>query len=318
VGFEVSGRYDMSTNADMSESARENKGPAAMRLAAPPPQRGRRGMWPSSVHGGMRRLQRFVRWLVADPLEAVRLVPEEIGRHAEYPVVYNVDDCWEAQLHRLLGVPWPCPEGRRAEVLWAEAADELRQRGLAFGRQTYGHYSDGDAALARAVWCTVVHRRPAVVVETGVARGITSRIILEALENNGSGHLWSVDLPTPHLVERGLREQTGAAVPVRYRPRWSYVEGSSRRRLPRLLQELRRVDVFVHDSLHTARNTRFEMDQIGQVLTPGGVMLIDDISTHQGFATWVAGADDVHILVCSSADRQGLFGIVCKRPKVCG
>ena len=33
------------------------------------------------------------------------------------------------------------------------------------------------------------------VVETGVAHGVTSRFILEALERNGRGFLWSIDLP---------------------------------------------------------------------------------------------------------------------------
>jgi hypothetical protein len=39
------------------------------------------------------------------------------------------------------------------------------------------------------------HLRPDTVVETGVAHGVTSRVIREGLERNRSGHLWSVDLP---------------------------------------------------------------------------------------------------------------------------
>lgn len=69
-------------------------------------------------------------------------------------------------------------------------------------------------------------------------------------------------------------------------------------------------DVFVHDRLHTARNTRFEMDRIGRVLSPGGAMLIDDISTHQGFVGWASKASGARTLVCPSAGGEGLFGIV--------
>ena len=54
---------------------------------------------------------------------------------------------------------------------------------------------DGDRAQAEAIWCLVAHLRPATVVETGVAHGLTSRVILEGLHRNGNGHLWSVDLP---------------------------------------------------------------------------------------------------------------------------
>lgn len=264
------------------------------------------------ISEGIERLRRLAGAFVTDPLEAVHLVPEGIASYFEHPVSYDIDADWEPDLHGLLGAPWPCPQGRRAEALWEAAASEFRERGLEFGRHTYGQYSDADLSLARAVWCTVVHLRPDVVVETGVARGITSRLVLEALENNGRGHLWSVDLP--HPFERGLGAQTATAVPQHCRSRWSYIEGSSRRRLPRLLRGLGRVDVFVHDSLHTARNTRFEMDRIGRVLAPGGVMLVDDISTHQGFDGWVRKAPGVRTLVCPSADGQGLFGVVRTSP----
>src|SRR5262249_13671972 len=155
--------------------------------------------------------------------------------------------------------------------------------------------------LARAVWCTVLHKQPAVVLETGVARGVTSRIVLEALARNDQGHLWSIDLP--HPFEKGLHVQTGAAVPVAYRERWSYIEGSSRRRLPSLLRSLGRVDLFIHDSLHTARNTRFEMKSTLSVMKPGGIMIIDDISTHQGFAEFARDFPSLETLVCPHSDR---------------
>jgi len=63
------------------------------------------------------------------------------------------------------------------------------------GRGTYGGWDDADPAFARAAWCLARHLRPQHVVETGVGRGVTSRAVLEALERNGHGHLWSMDLP---------------------------------------------------------------------------------------------------------------------------
>ncbi|MEU9129572.1 class I SAM-dependent methyltransferase [Kitasatospora sp. NPDC048540] len=259
--------------------------------------------------GGADRMRRFARALSADPVETLLYLPEELSRHREHPVAYDVDTAWEEHLHDLLGAPWPCPEAPHAAELWGSVEQELHDRGLAFGRHTYGGYSDADESLARAVRCVVLHRHAEVVVETGVARGVISRYVLEALEQNGRGHLWSIDLP--HPFRPGLHPETGAAVPTRQRRAWSYIEGSSRRRLPRLGRQLGRVDVFVHDSLHTARNTRFEMDRIGRILAPDGVMLIDDISTHQGFALWTRAATGVTSLVCPSADGEGLFGVVC-------
>jgi hypothetical protein len=47
----------------------------------------------------------------------------------------------------------------------------------------------------RAIWCLILHLDLKYAVETGVAHGITSRFVLEALARNGSGQLWSIALP---------------------------------------------------------------------------------------------------------------------------
>ena len=64
------------------------------------------------------------------------------------------------------------------DSLLHDIAAKLQSQGLRMGRQTYGEYSDAEVSMARAAWCTVLHQRPSVVVETGVARGVTSRVVL--------------------------------------------------------------------------------------------------------------------------------------------
>jgi hypothetical protein len=192
----------------------------------------------------------------------------------------------------------------------------LASQNLDYGRHTYGGYSDADTSLSRAVWCAVRHTRAEVVVETGVARGVTSRIVLEALRENQRGHLWSIDLP--HPFDHQLHAQTGAAVTDACRGHWTYLEGSSSQRLPPLISSLGQLDVFVHDSLHTARNTLFEMGMAASVMSPQGIMLVDDISTHRGFSTFARRQPRYRTVVCPSADRKGLFGIAVNRPERLG
>lgn len=256
------------------------------------------------------RARGFMRALVSNPRDATSYLREALGALWDHPVDLPVDELWEEHLHELLGARWPCPDASVGSEIWAKIPTELEDRGLQFGRQTYGGYSDGDLSYARAAWCAVQHCRPTVVVETGVARGVTSRVILEALARNGDGHLWSID--QPHLFDSSLHAQTGAAVPDSLSSLWTYVEGSSRRQLPWVLRSVGRVDMFLHDSLHTARNTRYEMSQVYPVLAPGGMMLVDDISTHQGFSSFVKSVRATRFLVCPSADGRGLFGIVQK------
>jgi len=220
---------------------------------------------------------------------------------------YQVDEAWDEHLHALLGTAWPCPLEQRLDELVADIGAMLAAKGLGYGRYTYGCFSDGDPSLCRAIWCTILHTQPEVVIETGVARGVTSRIVLEALGQNDRGHLWSIDQPYP--FDHRLHVQTGAAITDACRARWSYLEGTSRQRLPTLITEVGHVEVFIHDSLHTAKNTLFEMEQAASAITSGGVMLVDDIKTHEGFASFSRRHPDYQTIICPSADRLGMFGI---------
>jgi hypothetical protein len=256
-----------------------------------------------------RKIARFLRGIMANPIEAALYIPEHVSMRHEYRPCYNPEPDWKSRLHSWFGAAWPCPECAPLDALWHSIISQLQAQGLRFGRQTYGEYSDAEMSLARAVWCTVLHQRPSVVLETGVARGVTSRVVLEALIRNKQGHLWSIDLP--HPFEKNLHGQTGAAVPASHRAPWSYIEGSSRRRLPSLLRSLARIDLFIHDSLHTARNTRFEMEQVLSTMTPGAIMIVDDIGTHQGFADFARDFPSLETLVCPHSDRtDSFFGLV--------
>ncbi|HJS85852.1 MAG TPA: class I SAM-dependent methyltransferase, partial [Acetobacteraceae bacterium] len=184
----------------------------------------------------------------------------------------------------------------------------------------FGPWNDGDAGLVRAVWCLTRNLRPAKVVETGVAHGLTSRFILEALAINKAGHLWSIDLPP---LDRRLQSEVGIAVGDRFADRWTYIKGSSRRRLPGLLSELRQIDLFVHDSLHSERNVRFELDRAWAVLRPGGAAVIDDIDANWGFHSFNAAFPGHRHFACEAEplrpdfrrpNQKGLFGIILKAP----
>jgi hypothetical protein len=216
--------------------------------------------------------------IAAEPYEGMERTLERVAELRDWrrpPWRYEAVQEFEERVHELIGARWPCEEQHGFDELWSTALDDLAGRGLPVGRGAFGGWDDGDARLARVAWCLVRHLRPDRVVETGVARGLCTRVLLEALERNGRGRLWSIDLPP--LIERGLVEETGAAVPQRLHERWDLLRGSSRRLLPRLVADLGQIDLFLHDSMHTARNLRFELSQIWPALRPGGAALIDDV-----------------------------------------
>jgi hypothetical protein len=236
------------------------------------------------------------------------------------PNLYQADGGWECRMHELLGVPQACPATSEFWTLWPEVIGELKAKGIRVGPESFKFWNDGDAGFVRAIWCLTRHLRPNNVVETGVAHGVSSRFILEALELNGTGHLWSIDHPP---LDHVWHEQIGIAVGGRYSTRWSYISGSSKRRLPRLFSQLGQIDLFVHDSLHSERNVRFEIDRAWAALRPGGAIVVDDIDTNWGFKSFVQAFSGHQSLICEAEplqpdmrrfNKKGLFGIVLKKP----
>ena len=268
------------------------------------------GRIPSRLGKAPAYIGRFSRAMKADPVETLRYVPEAVLSHLfDVQVEYQVEEDFGPAFHALLGLPWPCDETKGFNQVWSDIDRELATLGLAFGRWSSGEYSDADPALGAVTWCAVRHLRPEKIIETGVARGVTSRIILEAMALNGSGHLWSVDLPNPMRPE--THHETAMAVPSDCRERWTYVQGSSRRQLPPLVTRLEKVDMFVHDSLHTARNMLFEMRTVWPAVTPGGLVLVDDVD-NQAFRGFVSESGDPPSVVMRSGDGPWMFGAVRK------
>jgi hypothetical protein len=260
----------------------------------------------------LQKIMHLALTFASDPIVVSRALPGEIRQwyqwhRRENNPEFELDEAWDEHLHELLGAPWPCRNDQQLDAVMADIGAVLDARGWGFGRDTYGWYADADSSLCRAAWCVMMHTRPEIVIETGVAHGVTSRIVLEALGQNDLGHLWSVDLPFP--FDRRLHGETGMVITDACRHRWTYLEGSSKQRLPPLVAEVGQVDVFIHDSLHTAENTLFEMEQAASAMPAGGVMLVDDIDSHAGFATFAERHPGYQTVICPSADRDGTFGI---------
>jgi len=259
--------------------------------------------------------------VVSDPLELWELMRDTYAHNrerAQPACEYVADPDWERQLHASLGVPFPCGATGDFRELWPKIMEELEQRGIRPGPESFQANNDGDAGFVRTIWCLIHHLKPRRILETGVAHGVTSRFVLEALARTGGGHLWSIDFPP---FERELRQEIGAAVGGRFADRWTFISGSSRRRLPKVLSAIGAIDVFIHDSLHSTRNVSFELDQVWPALKPQGIAVVDDIDVNWGFHAFREQHSVAQSLVCEAEpvrpdirrfNQKGLFGILQK------
>jgi hypothetical protein len=263
--------------------------------------------------------------VLSNPMETWALLQDRLAAQREEPTrpeLYKADGDWEVRLHGLLDVPWPCEANSEFLALWPNVIREIETKGIRVGPMSFKAWNDGDAGLVRAIWCLVRHLKPATVVETGVAHGFTSRFILEALERNGHGHLWSIDRPP---LEHMWHDQIGIAVTDRCRHRWTYIKGSSRRKLLPLLHQLGTIDLFIHDSLHSERNVRFEVEQAWARLRPGGAIVVDDIDANRGFRTFIETFHNHSSMICEAEplcpdprrfNEKGLFGVISKQTPI--
>jgi hypothetical protein len=91
------------------------------------------------------------------------------------------------------------------------------------------------------------------------------------------------------------------------------VRGSSRRRLPALLDQVGHVDVFLHDSFHTARNLLFEWETAFSRLRRPGALLADDVHRNVALAEFTTAHPTVEPVVCRHDDGVGLFAVLVAR-----
>ena len=112
--------------------------------------------------------------------------------------------------------------------------------------------------------------KPEFMVETGVFDGISSSIILQAMEDNGWGSLVSIDLPAHQPISESTAAMKESVLPDGCEPGWLIPEylrhrhrlelGDSKKILSEILQKQSGIDIFLHDSLHSAEHMKFEYE----------------------------------------------------------
>ena len=134
------------------------------------------------------------------------------------------------------------------------------------------------------------------VVETGVASGSSSRYILEALRRNGGGgRLCSIDLPDGTGIPQG--RTVGWQVPENLRENWTLTLGDAKVELPKLLEGLKEIDLFFHDSDHSEEHMTFEFTQVWSHLRDGGVLGSDDVYWNQAWERFLGPRGRPEVLV---------------------
>jgi hypothetical protein len=221
-----------------------------------------------------------MRWLLSNvrsralfaarhPAYAFRSLLRE-ATHADERFLSGITGCPVAKLREFLDEPLQTPSFA-AVLREAEAATR--------GSEGYG--ADLYAKKVLVQYAAIRAFRPEIVVETGVANGVSSSYLLLAMEKNGAGRLHSIDIGDASYLPPG--KTTGWIVPQFLKHRWDFRVGDSKILLPKLLAEIGVTDVFIHDSLHEYDHMLWEYRTAYPYLRLGGLLFSDDALWNNAF-----------------------------------
>ncbi len=248
--------------------------------------------------------------LLTRPLEfwdrVASLVEIRRARGLAAPTVYRPRSWDEAmvELETRLGQPLT---DVLAEPALAEIERQVRERHARLPADApFPRIYNADFTMARSCYVLCRALRPTCVVETGVAYGMSSAFILQALAVNGHGELHSIDLP---LLRRNTQPHVGILAPEPIRDRWTLHIGGSQRVLRHLLPRLQQVDIFIHDSLHTYPNMRREFELVTPYLARPAILLADDVSGNLAFHEWTQRVQPTFSTAIQQVDKRSLSGL---------
>jgi predicted O-methyltransferase YrrM len=133
---------------------------------------------------------------------------------------------------------------------------------------------NGGEALASILYTLVKIYEPEIVLETGVANGISTQMILKKLPSKSVLHSFDVNLDSFKSVP----------VSANWKHHLINVNNPKKSFAFEIAKINRNVDIWVHDSDHSKFWQTFEYKQALKLLKPGGFLISDDINSSSAWA----------------------------------
>lgn len=137
-----------------------------------------------------------------------------------------------------------------------------------------GNEIDSEAFFGRRIgWYAIVRAtKPKIVVETGTEKGLGSLVLAEALIKNGSGRLITIDMePSSGLL---IGPEYGGVID-------RMIDNSLQ-----AISKIDRIDLFIHDSDHSAEHESRELKLLQSRLSAEGIVLSDNSHVTTELAKW--------------------------------
>ena len=210
--------------------------------------------------------------MVVDAEELFRSILSDLGHTAKNSIGAYTDELLN---HTILKEHWEAQAKEKSFTKFRDWEHRIQ-------------YSNGNVAIYYAL---VRELKPDVIVETGTATGSMTSFLLAAINANEKGRVISIDIP-PKAGELTMDQsldlsEIGYWIPDALKIKWEYKIGDAKILLPRVLAE-EKVDMFVHDSLHTCSHMAFEYAVARALMRHGSIIASDDVLWNNAFDDFLA------------------------------
>lgn len=141
--------------------------------------------------------------------------------------------------------------------------------------------------------------KPDIVVESGVANGHSTFIMLNALKINGKGKLISIDISSNVGVL--LREEDKENWELRI------LKGDFKKAFKENINSIPKIDVFLHDSNHLYYWQIYEYETVKPKLRKGSILMSDDVDFSYAFFDFCKKINKKPLILL---EPQKAFGIL--------
>lgn len=124
-------------------------------------------------------------------------------------------------------------------------------------------------------------KKPSCVVETGVAAGFSSSAFLNAMDENGNGHLYSSDFP--YFRIENPEQYIGILVEEKLKKRWSLLIDGDKNNIPIIKRGLNSIDILHYDSDKSYEGREYVFNSLREQIHGDSIIIYDDIEDNNHF-----------------------------------
>jgi len=151
----------------------------------------------------------------------------------------------------------------------------------------------GGEADLELLYYLAEHWRAKTMVETGVAYGWSSSVLLFSIKNR-EGVLYSTDMPYPKLNNENF---VGCIVPEELKSKWNLINLPDRQAFKLIDKQVASIDLCHYDSDKSYRGRMWAYNWLWSKLREGGVFISDDVNDNVAFRDFAEAQGKKPIIV---------------------